>query len=467
MNRLAQFIFLLATLVFVYPAKCFGNALSIPSRTLIQNASLTITMDPSLGEGKLGLVKNSDLLFDTKILSIGKNLPAGEAKIINGKGKLILPGFVDVHNHLWQSLIRGCGADKELMGWLKECVSSMKGTVIDEEAAYAGVRISTLDLLSTGVTTVVDNSHGFTPQFVRGNLRALEDSRLRYVIALCGKDKESSIQNILKVKSEIIDKNHLASLQICSHPAPKSLSNLKAMSRLSRELNVPFNVHLLESRSQIQEKPLALLQQADALNPRLFVNHAVHVNEEEISLLSEHRVSIAHNPLSNMRLGSGITPLPKLHSAGLKIGLGLDGGTNDTSDMFGNMRAAVGLQRIRAMNGTVYPQVEDILRIATLGGAEALHMENEIGSLSPGKAADIVVMDALEFNFAPEWDVVNQIVFNGQPRNVKTVFVEGKALWVEGQPVLKETTRQHLIAKAQKAVERIKQRLSLIPQDKN
>jgi len=458
MNRLVLSVFLIVSFVLVCYSKSFADTLNFPSLTLIKNVSLIITMDPSLGEGKLGVIKNSDILFDQKILSIGKNLSSKGAKIFDGTGKIVLPGFVDVHNHLWQSLIRGCGANEDLKGWLKECVSPMKGSVIDEEAAYAGVRISTLDLLSTGITTVVDISHAFSPQFIRGNLRALEDSGLRYVFAYCGL-REGSKERILETKSKIIDKNSLASLQVCSHPSPKAFSSLEAMSQLSKELNVPLNIHLLESRKQIQEKPFALLKQVDALNSRLFVGHVVHLSEEEISLLSRHEVSVAHNPLSNMRLGSGIMSYPELHSAGLKIGLGLDGGANDASDMFSNMRAAIGLQRVRAMDGSVFPQVEDILRAATLGGAEALHMEHDIGSITPGKKADLMVIDPLATNFAPEWDVVSQIVFNAQPRNVETVFVEGKPLLIEGLPVLQDTTQKHLIMEAQKAVERIQKRL--------
>lgn len=444
----------LTNVAWAEPAKEITN-----KRTLLRNASMTLTMNPALGEGKLGIVFDADILFDGKIISIGKNLSGDGANIIDASGNIVMPGFVDVHNHLWQSLIRGCGADKELMAWLKECVSSVGKKVIDEQGAYAGVRLSTMDLITTGVTTVVDVSHTFNPEFTRGNLRALKDSDMRFIFAYCFHDYIRVEKEVLRIKKEFIDPNPLASLQVCSHPHEKYFKGLKFMTRLSKKLKVPLNIHLLESKLQIKDRPMKLLDSAGAFDTQILANHVIHINQIEIDQLRKSNVSIAHNPLSNMRLASGVMPMSKLQKAGLKIGLGLDGGTNDTSDMFANMRTAVGLQRVVSLSPDAYPTIEDVLRIATLGGAEALNMEDAIGSITPGKRADIIVLDLDRVNSAPQWNAVNQIVFNARPKNVKHVFVDGVHLKADGKLNLKDTTPQKIIAKAGQVVQRIKSKL--------
>jgi len=142
---------------------------------------------------------------------------------------------------------------------------------------------------------------------------------------------------------------------------------------------------------------------------------------------------VSHQPLSNMWLASGIMRYPDIQEAGLRIGLGLDGGTNDTTDAFNNMRAAVGLQRATSRDADQSPTVAEVLRAATLGGAEALDMQHKIGSLTRGKQADLIVIEQRALNFAPLLHPVNQIVFNGQPQNVKWVFVAGRALKEKGK----------------------------------
>jgi 5-methylthioadenosine/S-adenosylhomocysteine deaminase len=154
-----------------------------------------------------------------------------------------------------------------------------------------------------------------------------------------------------------------------------------------------------------------------------------------------------------MRLASGIIRYPDIQAARIRIGLGLDGGTNDTTDMFNNMRAAVGLQRATSLDPSESPTVAEVLRAATLGGAEALDMESRIGSLTPGKQADVIVLEPRTLNFAPQMQRVNQIVFNGQPQNVAWVFVAGRVLKEKGK--LKGVDVGQLIKAAQAATDHI------------
>jgi 5-methylthioadenosine/S-adenosylhomocysteine deaminase len=146
---------------------------------LTQNASLVLTMDPNLGAGGvLGRLEDADVLIEGDHIAavghLGQQLPG--VRVIDGRGMIVMPGFVDTHDHLWQSLIRGCAADDDLNGWLNRCVFPLNTSPFSETDAYAGVRLSTTGLINTDVTTAVDWSHAFNPDFVRGNLRALTDS---------------------------------------------------------------------------------------------------------------------------------------------------------------------------------------------------------------------------------------------------------------------------------------------------
>jgi 5-methylthioadenosine/S-adenosylhomocysteine deaminase len=216
-------------------------------------------------------------------------------------------------------------------------------------------------------------------------------------------------------------------------------------------------VHLLENVVQRQDEPVQGPVLADALGPDLLGAHAIHLLDEEISLLAQRDVRVAHNPLSNMRLASGIIRLPALHHAGVKVGLGLDGGTNDTSDMFNTMRVAVGLQRATSLQACIFPTVSEVLRMATLGGAEVLDMAASIGSLKPGKQADVVILDPRGVNFAPRLDWINQIVFNGQPANVDWVFVHGRPLKAGGRMVGADSTA--IVQAAEEAARRLRNAL--------
>lgn len=433
--------------------------------TLIRNAALLLTMDCTIGTGELGVIEEADLLLvGDKIAAVGTHLPEGGGQIVDATGKIVMPGFVDVHNHLWQSLIRGCQAEQDLIGWLESCVFPLANPIItpSETEVYAGVRLSTLDLVMTGVTTVVDWSHGFSPAFVRGNIRALQESGLRFVFAYRGTADPAVLDDIKRVKKDLIDPHPRASFQVASHPGASSqlLPHLQAMSRLATELGVKLHVHLLENIAQRQDDAIKGLALADAIGPHLLGAHAIHLLDEEITLMGQKDARVAHNPLSNMRLASGIIRLPALHQAGVKVGLGLDGGTNDTSDMFNTMRVAVGLQRATSLQASVFPTVSDVLRMATLGGAEVLDMASHIGSLTPGKQADVLILDPGRANFAPRLNWVNQLVFNGQPANVDWVFVDGQPLKASGRVLGIDPTC--IVQAADEAARRIKEDLPLI-----
>ncbi len=430
-------------------------------RIVIRNVSLVLTMDPKLGAGPLGQLQDADVLIDhDRIGAIGKQLSAEGAQVLDGHGKIVMPGFVDTHNHLWQTLIRGCATDKELNGWLAGCVLPLYASAISDADGYAGARLATLDLISSGVTTVNDWSHAFNADFARGNLRALKDSRMRFVFAYGANRKPATLAEIRRVKRESIDPDPLAHLQIAVHPTTANYDNTLAAERLAEELGVPLNVHLHESPADPATGQLDALRRAGALRPGLVTDHDIQMTDAELDELAAHDVRVAHNPLSNMRLASGIARVPDMHARNLKVGLGLDGGTDDGSDFFADMKAAVGLQRAISHDPARFPTPPDVLRMATLGGAEVLGLDADIGSLTPGKKADLQLINPFALDVAPQLDWVSQLVFNAQPANVEWVFVAGRALKRDGR-VLGDQPR--VIADAQAASDRVQKLLGRNP----
>ncbi|MFG2932931.1 amidohydrolase family protein [Streptomyces achromogenes] len=421
--------------------------------TLLRGAELVLTMDPALGTGDLGTLECADVLMrDGRIAGVGRRLPApAGARVVDVSGMLVLPGFVDLHNHLWQSSIRGGCHTQDLYGWLADCNRATLPKISPEDM-YRFVRLAALDALQAGVTTLVDWVHPIGYDTSERYIRALDRTGLRFVYAMA--HNTADLDLVPRVKKNLLDPLPLASAQVAVHAGMDRLDPLRRSREVARDLGLMINSHVLEHRGDRAQEPIRSLRTADAFGPDLLMNHAIHLTDDEIAQVAEADVRVAHCPLSNMRLGSGIIRLPELKRRGVRAGLGHDGGTNDTSDMFGVMKAAVGLQRALHQDADVHPTIPAVLRMATLGGAECLHMADRVGSLTPGKRADVLVLDPGTLNFAPRFDWLGQIVLNGQPGNVSHVYVDGRARKVRGKLV--DVDPAEVVREAERAAARVR-----------
>ncbi len=409
-------------------------------------------MDPALGEGPLGGLEHADVLMESgTITEVGAALrPPPDAKVVDVGGRLVLPGFVDAHTHLWQSAIRGRGSTLGFYGWFGACVWTAVPRIGPEDM-YHFVRLSAADTLQSGTTTVVDWVPALDYPVSEAYVEAVADSGLRFAYAAY--QELPDIELVSKVLRDLVESHALGTAQVATCVTREEPERVRAHAELARELGVVLNLHLLEDPTDRLDDPVSVLVESDALHPNTLLNHVIHVTEAELDTLAGNGAAVVHCPLSNMRLGTGVMPVEKMHRRGMRIGLGQDGGANDSGDMFASMKAAVGLHRAVSLNASAYPDPEQVLYMATMGGARAIGESERIGSITPGKRADVIVVEPRALNFAPRGDWTAQLVFNGRPENVTDVFVDGVRRKRGGE--LTGTDPARLVAGAEAAARRV------------
>ncbi|MFJ9554305.1 amidohydrolase family protein [Nocardiopsis sp. NPDC101807] len=420
--------------------------------TVLRGAALVLTMDPDMGEGPLGALAHADVLMeDGVITAVGPDLRRGPGtEAVDARGRIVLPGFVDAHTHLWQSAIRGHGAELGFYDWYGTCVGPVLPVIAPEEMDRF-VRLSAADALQSGVTTVVDWVPAVDFAVSEAYVRAVDESGLRFVHAPY--QELPDIGLVRKVVQDLVTPTARGTAQVGSAAFPGYADTVRAHADLARELGVGLNLHLLEHPDDRAGDPVGMLDEAGALGPRTLLNHVIHITGAELDLLARRGAAVAHCPLSNMRLATGVMPLPEFRRRGIRAGLGQDGGTNDSGDMFASMKAAVGLQRAVSLDAGAYPGPREALAMATLDGARAIGEADRLGSLTPGKRADVVVLEPRALNFAPRGDWPAQLVLNGRPDNVTDVYVDGIPRKSGGRLAGVDVPR--LVADAEAAADRV------------
>ena len=353
---------------------------------------------------------------------------------------VLIPGLVNAHTHAAMSLMRGLSDDLPLMRWLQEHIWPAEAEHVSPEFVRDGTALACAEMLRAGITCF--NDMYFFPEAA---LEAARAAGMRVALGLIVIDfptaYASDPADYLRKGFELRDRQRedpLVSFCIAPH-APYTVSDptFRQVATYAAELDLPVHVHVHETESEIERslaehgvRPLERLSKLGLLGPGLIAVHSVHLDEQEIHLLARHGSSVAHCPSSNLKLASGFAPIEALRKAGVNLCLGTDGAaSNNRLDMLAEMRSAALLAKAVARDAEAMP-AHAVLRAATLGGARALGLGSRIGSIEPGKRADLAAVALSGPELAPCYDPVSHLVYAAGREHVTHVWVDGAARMV-------------------------------------
>jgi 5-methylthioadenosine/S-adenosylhomocysteine deaminase len=375
----------------------------------------------------------------------------------NLDGQILIPGLVNLHTHAAMSMFRGLADDLPLMDWLSKHIWPAEGRHVSEQFIYDGTLLACAEMLRSGITCFND-MYFFPEQAGRAALEASMRAALGIVLIEFPTPYASDAQDYLRkglAARDTLKNEDLLSFCMAPHsPYTVSDASFEQVAMLAEQLQLPIHVHVHETEGEIHEhikqygvRPLERLRRLGLLGPELIAVHAVHLDDVEIALLAAQGCSVAHCPASNLKLASGIARLGDMLSAGINVGIGTDGAaSNNRLDIIGELRLAALVSKAQSFDAQTLP-VHAALRMATLDGAKALGLDHDIGSIRPGKCADLTAVnlkDALELS--PCYDPVSHLVYAASREHVSHVWVQGKEVVTGGQ--LTNLNRQQLVAKA-------------------
>jgi 5-methylthioadenosine/S-adenosylhomocysteine deaminase len=425
----------------------------VSNRTLIKGG-IVLTQDDKLGE-----LPTADVLIeDDRIEAVGPNLDAADANVIDASGDIVIPGFVDTHRHTWETSIRTSAPDYTLGAYF--------GAILDKFAphyrpddVYAGNLWGSLECINAGITTLVDWSHIMnTPEHADEAIRGLKDSRIRSVFAFgfpntsiqdwwFGPDYGGSVERIdgdvaRRVRSQYLsDDRGLITMALATRGTNFCKEDVVRYEwELAKELGINVTVHVAMDRFGYTKMQLRKLYEMDLLYPNTTYIHSSHLVPDEWQLVQDSGGNVSLAPQIELQMGHGWAPAQTASDLGIPVGLSSDVATTASSDQFTQMHAIFASERARRhqqawdedLDGnTPTPDLIDsrrVLRWATLEGAMVAGVSDWTGSITPGKKADLVIIDTKAVNVAPVIDPVGAVVCAADISNVKTVLVDGKVL---------------------------------------
>jgi 5-methylthioadenosine/S-adenosylhomocysteine deaminase len=437
---------------------------------LIKGGTL-VTLDASEA------VSTGDLLVrDGRIAGVGEHLGVAADRTIDARGCAVLPGFVQTHIHLCQTLFRGAADDLSLIDWLKTRVWPMEAAH-DAQSTRASALLGVAEMIKGGTTCALTME---TVNHTDEAFRVVEETGFRATVGKCMMDYGSDVPPPLQEETEsslgeslaLLEKWHKRAdgrIRCCFAPrfaVSCTRELLESVARLARERHVMIHTHASENRTEIEmvesatgQRNVEYLDAVGLTGPHVVLAHCVHLNDAEMNLLARTRTHVAHCPSSNLKLGSGIAPVAEMLEHGISVTLGADGAPcNNRLDMFTEMRGAALLQKV--LRGAETLPARRVLRMATMDGARALGLESEIGSLEVGKRADVTVLDLDRLHLTPRTDIASTIVYAAEASDVRTVLVEGEVLLLDGE--LKTIDERNVIAEANNQYRRLISRAEIL-----
>lgn len=365
-------------------------------------------------------------------------------KTITANDSLIMPGFVNCHTHAAMTCFRGIADDLELMDWLNNYIFPAEARNVNKELAYWGSLLGAAEMIKSGTTTFCD-MYIFEDETARAakaaGMRCLVGEVLfdfpspnfkttaegvAYTKMLIEKWKNDPLVNI------IIEPH---ALYTCSTPLLKEVKELAEAKRLAEDYHLPIGLHLLENaaeKKQLEEKfgkgAVSFLKDIGYLDEQLIAFHCVYFSEEDMKIFADHGCKVVHNPASNMKLASGVAPVPEMLKAGITVGLGTDGcASNNNLDMIKEMSTAAKLHKVARLDPTVM-DAQTVVRMATIEGAKTLGMDKITGSLEAGKKADIIIIGLNKPHLTPLYSEYSHLVYAMSGADVDTVIINGKVV---------------------------------------
>jgi 5-methylthioadenosine/S-adenosylhomocysteine deaminase len=357
-------------------------------------------------------------------------------KIVNAHGAIIMPGLINGHAHAAMSLFRGVADDLSLDDWLKKYIFPAEARNVTEDFVVWGTRLGILEMLRGGITTYADMYY-----FEDAVARVTKEAGMRGVLGETIIDfpapDNKTVAQALEYTQKYID-HWKGDALIVAAAAPHSMytcsaKTLQDAAALARRNHAPILIHVAEAPFELQlsrEKygitPVGYLAREGILGPDVVGAHCVWVDQADIATLVQFGVGCTNNPSSNMKTAAGVMPVENMLAAGQAIGLATDGAaSNNNQDMFEEMDLAAKLQKITRMDSRALP-AEQVVEMATIGGARAIHLEKQIGSLEAGKKADLILVDTTAPHAAPMYNVYSQLVYALKATDVRTVVIGGK-----------------------------------------
>ncbi|MES2206040.1 MAG: TRZ/ATZ family hydrolase [Pseudomonadota bacterium] len=351
---------------------------------------------------------------------------------------VLFPGFVNTHGHSAMALLRGIADDLALMEWLNEHIWPAEKKHVSDDFVFDGSLLAMSEMLRGGTTTINDmyfHHEAVARAGLAAHMRTVVGCSILEFPTPYAANAQEYISKAIHAHEQFKGEA-LIRFTLAPH-APYTVSDetFQRVTQLAEELDCGIHCHLHETLHEVEEsvqqygvRPLERLQKLGFLSERLIAAHGVHLNEHEIEVLARHRVSVAHNPTSNLKLASGIAPITALRAMNVNVGIGTDSAaSNNKLDMLAEARLSALLAKVQANQPKAIPAME-ALEMATLGGAKALKLDHLIGSLKAGKRADLVAIDFSELTTQPCFDPISQLIYAADRSQITHVWVDGKAV---------------------------------------
>src|SRR5882724_1978671 len=414
------------------------------SETILIKGGTIVTMDEQ------NFIVGGDVLIrDGRIEDVGSHLNAHANEVIDATGCAVLPGFVQTHIHLCQTLFRGAADDLALIDWLKQRVWPMEA-VHTAESIRASARLGVAELIKGGTTCALTME---TVRHTEEVLRVVTETGFRATVGKCMMDKGDDIPGELHEETQrsiresvgLIEKWHGSAggrVRCCFAPRfaiSCTTELLSEVSELSRKHRVMIHTHASENKNECEmvesetgRRNVAYLDSLGISGAHVLLAHCIHLDTEEMETLARTKTNVAHCPSSNLKLGSGLARVAEMLARRIPVSLGADGAAcNNRLDMFTEMRTAALLQKL-AHGPEVLPAMR-VLGMATIDGARALGLGQEIGSIETGKRADVIVVDLGRIHSSPARDIVSTLVYSAQPTDVRTAIIDGHIVMRAGE----------------------------------